>query len=105
MLELGAALLRLLGLAGRPQQLLGRLPLAYAVGLVTTGILAAELALADVPVGWVALVLVTVAALALVLRRPERRPWAAGAALGPPIPAYAALSVVAAFLAAATGLL
>ena len=55
MLGLGAGLLPLLRLARTPQELLARLPLAYAVGLAATGILAAELALVDVPVGWIAL--------------------------------------------------
>jgi hypothetical protein len=104
MLGLGAGLLPLLRLARTPQQLLARLPLAYAVGLVTTGVLAAELALVHVPVGWIALVVVTVAALAFGLRRLERAPWEASPALRGRVPAYVLLAVVGAFLASAAGL-
>ena len=75
MLGLGAAMLPLLGLARTPQQLLAKLPLAYAVGLVTTGILAAELALAGVPFGWKRLAVVTTVAVALGWRRIERVPY------------------------------
>ena len=51
MLVLGAGLLPLLRLARTRRELLLRLPLAYAVGLAATGILAADLAVVDVPVG------------------------------------------------------
>ena len=104
MLGLGAGLVPLMGLARTPQQLLARLPLAYAVGLVTTGVLAAELALVDVPVGWIALVAATVVALGFGLRRLERAPWEPGGPLRGRLPSLAVLAVVAAFLAAATGL-
>jgi hypothetical protein len=104
MLGLGAGLLPLLRLANTPQQLLARLPLGYAVGLVATGVLAAELALVHVAVGWTTLTVVTVAALVFGLRRLERARWEAGPPLRRMLPAYALLAVVAAFLSAAAGL-
>jgi dolichyl-phosphate-mannose-protein mannosyltransferase len=104
MLGLGAGLLPLLRLARTPQQLLARLPLAYAVGLATTGVLGAELAVVGLPVGWIALLLVTVAALALGRRRLELTPWEPGPALRRQLPSYAMLTVVVAFLASAAGL-
>ena len=52
---LGAGLLPLLRLARTRRELLRRPPLAYAVGLAATGILSADLALVDIPVGWIAL--------------------------------------------------
>ena len=48
-LALGAGLLPRLRLARTWRQLLGRLPLAYAVGLAATGILAADLAVVARP--------------------------------------------------------
>jgi hypothetical protein len=105
MLALGGGLLPLLGLARTPQQLLRRLPLGYAIGVATTGVLAAELALVDVAVGWIALAVLAVAAVALGSRRLGRSPWQPGLRLRSVLPAYALLAVVVAFLAAATGLL
>src|SRR5207302_3694880 len=98
LLAFGAGLLPLLRLARTPSQLLARLPLAYAVGLAAWGILAAELALAHVPAGWLELVLLTVAAGALGLRRLE---WAASGArprLVRELPSLAVLAVGVAFL-------
>jgi hypothetical protein len=69
MLVLGAGLLPVLRLAASRREVAARLPLAYAVGLAATGILAAELAVVDVPVGWVALGFIAAASLALGVRR------------------------------------
>ena len=97
MLVLGAGLLPLLRLASTRRELLARLPLAYAAGLAATGILAADLAVVDVPVGWI--VLGAVASVSAVIglrklpgarRRGNRRRWR-------DVPAYAVLGVVAAF--------
>ncbi len=64
MLALGCGLLPLLRLARTRRDLLARLPLAYAVGLGATGVLAAELAVFGVAVGPVLLSLVAVVVLA-----------------------------------------
>ena len=64
MLALGCGLLPLLRLARTRRELAARLPLAYAVGLAATGILAAELAVFGVAVGPVLLSLVTIGVLA-----------------------------------------
>jgi hypothetical protein len=104
MLGLGAGLLPLLRLARTPPQLLARLPLAYAVGLVSAGVLSAELALVHVPVGWIVLAIATVAALVLGLRRLEWSPAEPRVSLAGQLPALAVLVVVAAFLAAVAGL-
>jgi len=69
MLALGCGLLPLLRLARTRREVLGRLPLAYAVGLAATGILTADLAVVDVPVGRLVLPLLAVASLVLGLRR------------------------------------
>src|SRR5689334_13938601 len=69
MLALGTGLLPLLRLAGSRRELLERAPLAYLVGIVATGVAAAELAVVDMPVGWLALALLAAAALVLGLRR------------------------------------
>jgi hypothetical protein len=107
MLVFGAGLLPLLRLAQTRRELLGRLPLAYAVGLAATGILAADLAVVDVPVGWVLLAVFAVVAAVLGLRRlPGGRPL-----LRPlgrrrlDLPAYAVLGVTAAFAVPAAKLL
>ena len=107
MLVFGAGLLPLLRLAQTRRELLGRLPLAYAVGLAATGILAADLAVVDVPVGWVLLGVFAVVAAVLGLRRlPGGRPL-----LRPlgrrrlDLPAYAVLGVTAAFAVPAAKLL
>jgi hypothetical protein len=106
MLVLGAGLLPLLRLAETRRELVARLPLAYAVGIAGTGILAAELALVHVPVGKVGLPLLAVAALALGLRRlrrgippGERRPFSWWT-----LPALVLLGVAAAYLANAARL-
>ena len=104
MLGLGAGMMPLLGLARTPQQLLARLPLAYAVGLVTTGVFAAEMAVVGVPVGWIALAVVTVAVLVFGLRRLDRAPWEPVPPLLHRLPSLAVLATGVAFLAAATGL-
>jgi len=67
MLTLGCGLLPLLQLARTRRELLVRLPLAYAVGLAAAGILAADLAVVDLPLGPVGLSLLAAASLALGL--------------------------------------
>ena len=67
MLALGVGLLPLLGLARSRREMLVRLPLGYLVGIAATGILAADLAVLDVPVGRVALSVAAAAALGLGL--------------------------------------
>jgi 4-amino-4-deoxy-L-arabinose transferase-like glycosyltransferase len=75
MLGLGAGLLPLLRLARTRRELVAKLPLAYAVGLAATGILAAHLALVGVPVGGIVLPLLTALSLAYGLRiEPGERP-------------------------------
>src|SRR5581483_7862592 len=69
MLVLGCGLLPVLRLAATRRELLARLPLAYAVGLAATGILAADLAVVDVPVGWIVLGIAAAVAVAVGLRR------------------------------------
>jgi hypothetical protein len=64
LLVLGAGLLPLLRLARTRRELLSRLPLAYPVGLAAGGILAADLAVVDVPVGGIALPVLAAASLA-----------------------------------------
>jgi hypothetical protein len=98
MLVLGAGLLPYLRLAQTRRELLTRLPLAYAVGLAATGIIAADLAVVDVPVGWVLLAVLAALAAALGLRR---LPGGEGRRLPGnrlfDLPAYAVLGVTAAF--------
>jgi hypothetical protein len=98
MLVLGAGLLPYLRLVQTRRELLARLPLAYAVGLAATGILAADLAVVDVPVGWVLLAVFAALSAALGLRR---LPAGTGRRLTrnrlSDVPAYAVLGVVAAF--------
>jgi len=65
----GVGLLPLLRIAGDRAALLARLPLAYPVGMAAAGIVAAHLALLDVPVGLVELVLIAAVILFLGLRR------------------------------------
>ena len=97
MLLLGAGLLPYLRLARTRRELLSRLPLAYAVGLATTGILAADLAVVGVPVGWGLLAAFAGVAAALGLRRlPGGRLRLPGSRLRD-LPAYAVLAVIAAF--------
>lgn len=104
MLALGTGLLPFLRLASSRRQLLVRLPLAYAVGVAATGIVAAELALVDVPVGRVALPILAAITLVAGLRRLPRTTRRAGrsrfslAAL----PAIAALALTGLLLADAT---
>src|SRR5438477_2196055 len=77
MLLLGAGVLPLLRLAPTPRDLLQQLPLAYAIGLSLTGVIAANLALVDISIGRVGLPVM--AAIALVAggwfmrRRPSSR--------------------------------
>jgi hypothetical protein len=104
MLAFGAGLLPLLGLARTPGQLLARLPLAYAVGLVATGVAGAELALVHVPVGWALLAVLAVASLALGLRRLEWTPAGRPPARVRELPALALLAVVLVFIGAAARL-
>jgi hypothetical protein len=69
MLFVGAGLLPLLHLVRTRRELLLRLPLAYGVGLAATGILAAELAVVGIPVGWPFLAGAAAVSLALGVRR------------------------------------
>ena len=77
MLAVGFGLLPLLRLASTWRELLLRLPLAYAIGLTATGVIATNLALIGISVGRVGLPLLAAATLALGTRRIERRgtPW------------------------------
>jgi hypothetical protein len=103
-LGLGTGLLPLLRLAGTRRDLLVKLPLGYAIGLAATGVIASELALVHVPVGWLALALLAAGSLVLGLRRVEcgslrpRRPR-----IGE-LPALVVLAVAAAFLVSAARL-
>jgi len=98
MLLLGGGLLPYLRLARTRRELLSRLPLAYAVGLAATGILVADLAVVDVPVGWA--LLAGFAAVAAVLG--FRRLPGGGARRLPSrrldLPAYVVLGITAAFV-------
>jgi hypothetical protein len=100
MLAVGAGLLPVLRLAHSRRDVVGQLPLAYAVGLAATGIVAANLALVDVSVGRLGLPLLAAGSLALGLWSLERqqpaytrprRPW-------PLVPAVALLLVILAYL-------
>jgi hypothetical protein len=104
MLVLGVGLLPWLRLARTRRELVSRLPLAYAVGLAATGILAADLAVVDVPVGWIALSLLAAASLVLGLRRLPGGGGRRGLRLTE-LPAYAVLGVIAAFAVPAARLL
>jgi hypothetical protein len=105
MLVVGAGLLPPLRLAATRRELLARLPLAYAVGLAATGILCADLAVVDLPVGWIVLSIAAAISAVLGLRRLP------GGLPGPPrrrrldLPAYAVLGVVVAFAVPAAKLL
>ncbi len=66
---IGTGLLPLLRIAPDRASLVARLPLAYPVGVAATGILAAHLALIDVPVGLVELVVLAAVVLFFGLRR------------------------------------
>jgi hypothetical protein len=112
MLALGCGLLPPLRLARSRRELLLRLPLAYAVGLAASGVLAAELAAGGVAVGPLVLGILAAGALLLGLpglpagepvraRRPSRSELAALAALA----VAAAFGVLAARLAAVRPLL
>jgi hypothetical protein len=68
-LAIGVGLLPLLRIAPDRTTLVERLPLAYPVGVAATGILAAHLALIDVPVGLVELVVLAALVLVFGLRR------------------------------------
>src|SRR5207248_5200031 len=107
MLGVGAGLLPVLHLAETPRELLLRLPLAYAIGLAAAGVVAAELALVDVPVGRVGLPLLAAVTLTVGLRRLARpRPIiASGTPFAHILPAFAILLVIAAYLANAARLL
>jgi hypothetical protein len=106
MLAVGTGLLPVLRLAEAPRELLVRLPLAYAVGIAATGVIAANLALVGVSVGRVGLPLLAAASLALGLprlqrRRPRERRAAPSWRL---VPAVALLLPTAAYLANAARL-
>ena len=66
---IGTGLLPLLRIARDRATLVERLPLAYPVGVAATGIIAAHLALIDVPLGLVELVVLAAVVLFLGLRR------------------------------------
>ncbi len=66
---IGVGLLPLLRIARDRATLVERLPLAYFVGVAATGIVAADLALVDVPLGLVELVIIAVAVLFFGLRK------------------------------------
>lgn len=68
-LAIGVGLLPLLRIAPDRATLVERLPLAYPVGVAASGILAAHLALIDVPVGLVELVVLAAVVLFFGLRR------------------------------------
>lgn len=104
MLVLGCGLLPVLRLAATRRELLARLPLAYAVGLAATGILAADLAVVDVPVGWIVLGIAAAVAVAVGLRR-LRGGVSRSSLRRLDLPAYAVLGVVAAFAVPAARLL
>jgi len=104
MLALGAGLLPLLRLAATPRELLLRLPLAYAIGLSATGVIAANLALVHLPLGRIGLPVLAAGALAIGLRRLERGRDEHGA-IASRLPAYALLLVTAAYLGNAARLL
>jgi hypothetical protein len=99
MLVLGAGLLPQLRLARTRREIAARLPLAYAVGVAATGIVAADLAVVEIPVGWIALAILATLSLAFGLRRAG--PGGGGAGLLPragELPALAILGVATAFL-------
>jgi hypothetical protein len=98
MLLLGAGLLPYLRLACTRRELVSRLPLAYAVGLAATGIVAADLAVVDVPVGWAVLAACAAVAAVLGLRRLPggRAPRLRRRRLD--VAAYAVLGITAAFV-------
>jgi hypothetical protein len=107
MLVLGAGLLPLMSLARTRRELVAKLPLAYAVGIAATGILAAELAIVDVPVGRLVLPLLAAAALAAGLSRLGRRAEVIEprpAPLAGRLPGLAVLAVALAFLVPAARL-
>jgi hypothetical protein len=66
---IGTGLLPLLRIAPDRASLVERLPLAYPVGVAATGIVAAHLALIDVPLGLVELVVIASVVLFFGLRR------------------------------------
>lgn len=69
---IGAGLLPLLRISSDRASLVERLPLAYPVGVAATGIVAAHLALIDVPFGLVELVVLAAILLFFGLRRAQR---------------------------------
>jgi hypothetical protein len=71
-LGIGAGLMPLLRIVSTSAQLVPRLGLAYMVGVAATGILAAHLALLDVPLGLLELSLLAAVSLALGGRRLRR---------------------------------
>jgi hypothetical protein len=68
---IGVGLLPILRIARTRDELVARLPLAYMTGVAATGIVAAHLALVDVPLGLVELVVLTAVVLFFGLRRME----------------------------------
>jgi hypothetical protein len=82
---IGAGLLPLLRIAPDRAALVERLPLAYPVGVAATGILAAHLALVDIPLGLVELVVLAAVVLFLGLRRVRGRTARNSPFLGEPL--------------------
>jgi hypothetical protein len=95
MLALGCGLLPFLRLARTRRELLTRAPLGYAVGIAATGVVAANLAIVDVPIGRILLPVLAVAALVLGIRRvpASHLPWRR-----PPLREVPALGLLAATL-------
>jgi hypothetical protein len=95
---LGVGLLPVLRLAVTRRELVRRLPLGYPVGLAAGGILAAELAVVDVPVGGILLPILAVGSLVIGWRRLPAGPRGRLRAPRPDeLAAFGLLAVIAAF--------
>jgi hypothetical protein len=100
MLGVGVGLLPLLRLAATRRELLPKLPLAYAVGVAATGIVAADVAVVGIAVGWIALPLLTAVSLTLGLRAiPASGPRRGRRDLRAELAPLAVLAIAAVFLA------
>jgi hypothetical protein len=101
MLALGCGLLPLLRIARTRRELIEQLPLAYAVGLAATGVLAAELAVFGVAVGPLVLSLVAIIALAAGLPGlPAGERWRPHRPRRSGLPALALLAVTSVYVIA-----
>ena len=105
MFVLGTGLLPVMRLARTRRELLLRLPLGYAVGLAATGILAANLAIVHVPVGWIVLALLSAGSAVLGFRSLSRDARSNAVRSVWSLPAYGVLAVTAAFAVPAARLL